>query len=62
MIQATPHNGDPVVVVDTDVQSYVENVMLDKGYGCNDYILSFAPSSDAVATDRGKTNLGMGRN
>ncbi len=61
MIQATPHNGDPVVVVDTDVQSYVENVMLDKGYGCSDYNLSFAPS-DAVATDLLPPNLGMDRN
>ena len=51
MIQATPHNGDPVVIVDTKIQSEVEDIMTWKGYGCNEYNLSFAPA-DATPTDK----------
>ena len=39
MIKATPKNGDSAVIVDTTVQSVVEDLMTLMGYGCHDYIL-----------------------
>ena len=53
MIKATPHadckvmsrfhghDRDPAIIVDTEIQSDVENIMMVLGYGCDQYNLSF---------------------
>lgn len=46
MIRATPNNGDfPPVVVDSDIQSDIEDVMTQMGYGCTDYMLEMTESA-----------------
>lgn len=44
MIRATPNNGFPPVVVNSDVQSDIEDVMTAMEYGCTDYTLEMAES------------------
>lgn len=39
MIRATPYCGFPPVVVNSDVQSDIEDVMSQMGYGCTEYTL-----------------------
>lgn len=40
MLKATPNNGDPAIIVDTNVQSVIEDIMTRLGYGCRDYHLT----------------------
>jgi DNA-binding transcriptional regulator YiaG len=41
-IKATPHNGSPSIIVETEAQSVVEDIMLRLGFGCSEYNISFA--------------------
>ena len=45
MIRATPHNGFPPVIVNSDIQSDIEDVMTQMGYGCTEYSLEMAESA-----------------
>ncbi len=46
MIRARPNNGNPAVIVDSDVQSDIEAVMTMLEYGCTEYTLEMADSAE----------------
>jgi len=60
MIRATPNNGNPSVIVDSDVQSDIEDVMTALEYGCTDYTLEMAESAEDGDLDEVIGNLVTG--
>ncbi|KKM49013.1 hypothetical protein LCGC14_1557140 [marine sediment metagenome] len=54
MIRATPNDGFPPVIINSDVQFDIEDIMIQLGYRCTDYTLEmveYAADGDLDACD-----------